>query len=323
MNRIVARSILLLVILTILVIIVLLYKGRSPFGKNESSFATVPQKEITKIELSDGDKKLSLIRVGEKWMVNGNQEARKSGILLMTGILTGMKIKSPVSPELFKTEIIEKGIKPVKVKVFENNKLLKSFFVFKTGSNKYGNIMKIQERAKPFIVFVPGFEGDIGSTFNVNELFWKPFTIFNLLPSEISSIALENINDPSASFRITDINNNCILSASGQNLTGWDSARVKRYISYFTWIPFENWAFDISGTDKKNIESAKPVFRINVKKTDGKEITLTLWERYSGEEGTKDSDRMWAKTNERDDLFIIRFFDIDPILKKRSYFFPE
>lgn len=323
MNRIVARNILLSVILIVSVILVLLYKARSPFGKNESSFAAEPKIEITGIEFSEGNNKVILTREGEKWMVNGISEARKSGIMLITGILTGMKIKSPVSPELFKTEIIEKGIAPVKVKVFENNRLLKSFYVFKTASNKYGNIMKIRERAKPFIVFVPGFEGDIGSAFIVNELFWQPFTVFNLLPSEISSVTLENVTDPPSSFRITSINDAYIFSASGNNLTGWDSARVKRYISYFTWIPFENWAFDISETDRKKIESENPVFRIKVTKTDGKETTLTLWERHSGEEGTKDSDRMWAKTNEKDELFIIRFFDIDPILKKRSYFFPE
>ena len=37
----------------------------------------------------------------------------------------------------------------------------------------------------------------------------------------------------------------------------------------------------------------------------------------------KDSDRLLGKTNERDELFIMRYFDIDPMIKKRSYFFPE
>jgi hypothetical protein len=37
----------------------------------------------------------------------------------------------------------------------------------------------------------------------------------------------------------------------------------------------------------------------------------------------KDSDRLWAKTDEKDDLFIMRYFDIDPLLKKKSYFFAQ
>ncbi len=84
-------------------------------------------------------------------------------------------------------KLVSKKVKPVRVRVFENNKLLASFLVYKTGSNMYGNIMKIKEKSKPFIVYVPGYEGDIGSGFTMNELFWLPYTIFNLLPSEISS----------------------------------------------------------------------------------------------------------------------------------------
>jgi hypothetical protein len=37
----------------------------------------------------------------------------------------------------------------------------------------------------------------------------------------------------------------------------------------------------------------------------------------------KDSDRVWAKTNQRDEIFIMRYFDLDPILKKRGYFFKD
>jgi hypothetical protein len=40
-------------------------------------------------------------------------------------------------------------------------------------------------------------------------------------------------------------------------------------------------------------------------------------------QGTKetDSDRLLAKTDENDEFFIMRYFDIDPLIKKRSYFF--
>ena len=43
-------------------------------------------------------------------LINGKAEARKSGILFILRILQEIKIKSPVSPELFKSEITDKGI---------------------------------------------------------------------------------------------------------------------------------------------------------------------------------------------------------------------
>ena len=36
---------------------------------------------------------------------------------------------------------------------------------------------------------------------------------------------------------------------------------------------------------------------------------------------TLDTDRLLGKTDERDELFILRYFDIDPLIKKRDYFF--
>ena len=68
------------------------------------------------------------------------------------------------------------------MKVFEKGKLIKSFLVYKTASNKYGNIMKLRESSKPFIVFVPGNEVEIGSAFTMNELFWQPYTVFSFSP---------------------------------------------------------------------------------------------------------------------------------------------
>jgi hypothetical protein len=323
MNKIVIRNISLAVV--ILLLFLILFRNRSPFGKNNTSFASGPNKEITRIELSEGNHKLTLEKAGENWLLNGKTETRKSSIIFIIRILEELKIKSPVSPELFQSEIAGKRIDPVKVKVYEKRKLIRSFLVYKTRSNIYGNIMKMREGAKPFIVWVPGYEGDIGSAFMLNELFWQPYIVFNLLPSEIASVNFENLADSSNSFSIVNNRGYFNLSDGRANLSGWDSTLVARYLSYFTRIPFESWAMDIDGTEKKIIESRQPLYRITVNSVGKAKTILTLWEKNAPEKGvlTKDSDRLFGKTQSRDELFIIRYFDIDPLLKKRSYFFPQ
>lgn len=311
------------VIVTLL--LMLLFRNRSPFGKNNTSFASEPNKEITKIEFTQGKQKLILEKEGETWLLNGKKETRKSGVLFIIKVLKEIRIKSPLSSELFESEVNAKNIDPVKVKVYEKRKLIKSFIVYKTSSNIYGNIMKMGAGAKPFIVYMPGFEGDIGSGFTLNELFWQPYTVFNLLPSEISSVDFENKADSVNSFTIQSNNRHYSLSDGIRNLSGWDTALVTRYLSYFTRIPFESWAFDLDETEKQKIKSARPLYRITVKTVSGSEIDLSLWERMTGEADSqqKDSDRLIGKTDSRDEFFIIRYFDIDPLLKKRSYFFPR
>jgi hypothetical protein len=321
MSNIALRNTLISIILAVALVLVILLRDKSPYGKNQSSFASLPKKEITGIEFTDGEKKLMLSKEGEGWLVNGTNEARKSAVLFIIRVLTEMTIKSPVSPEMLNTEITEKGISPVNVSVFENGRLINSFLVYKTGSNPYGNMMKMRERSKPFIVYVPGYEADIGSAFITSELFWRPFTIFNLLPSEISSITLESYSDPASSFSIICKDGTFTFSDTEKYLAGWDSSRIKRYVSYFTWVPFESWAFDIPDYQKERIKSQNPLYRISVKKTSGNEVNLTMWERSDTDTGVRDSDRLLGKTDAVDEFFIIRYFDIDPLLKKRSYFY--
>jgi len=312
-------------IIVVFLLLVILFKNRSPFGKGNSSFAAEPKSGISKIEFSDGRERLTIEKVGGNWLLNGKSETRKSGVLFLIRVLEEIKIKSPVSSELFDNEITAKGIKPVRVKVYEKRKLIKSFMVYKTRSNTYGNIMKIRESAKPFIVYVPGYDGNIGSAFALNDLFWRPYNVFNLLPSEIESVDFENLSDSANSFSIVNKNHHFALTFGNRDLTGWDSTLVARYLSYFTWIPFETWAFDVEGKERKIIESRQPIYRITVTHAKGKKIILTLWAKMTDVAGsmTKDSDRLFGKTQSRDELFIIRYFDIDPLLKKRSYFFPE
>ena len=50
--------------------------------------------------------------------------------------------------------------------------------------------MKLRESSRPFIVFVPGNEAEIGSAFTLNGLFWQPYTVFSFLPSDIYSVTL-------------------------------------------------------------------------------------------------------------------------------------
>jgi hypothetical protein len=320
MNKIIIRSILFIIVAAV---VIFFYRYRSPFGEKNSSFISEPRTEITKIEFSDEGRKLSLEMEDDKWLLNGKLETRKSSILFIVRILTEIKIKSPVSDDLFDSVITRNGILPVKVKVYERRRLLNTFLVYKTSSNIYGNIMKKSARAKPFIVYVPGFEGDIGSGFTLNELYWQPYTVFSLLPSEISSVNFENFSEPASSFTIVREDHHYVLLNEDSDLTAWDSAMVKRYLSYFTMIPFESWAFETGEKEKKMIEAAQPLYRITVTTTDGKETILTLWERMTGDTNQKDSDRLLGKTQLSDELFIMRYFDIDPLIKKRSYFFPE
>ena len=320
-NRKFIGNILIISVLFILIVSLILIRNRTPFGRSDTNFATEPDNEITSVEISDDDQSVKLVLTDGIWKVNGTIDARKSGIAFLLEVLHEIKIKSPVSPDLFEAEVTSEKISPVLVRVYGKRKLLRSFYVYRTTSNRYGNIMKIREKSEPFIVHFPGFEGDIGSVFNPEEQFWQPFILFNLLPSEILSIALVNNSEPSLSFNIRAAGNSYRLSDTGKDLSGWDTSRVKRYISYYTLVPFESLATDLSESEKAGLVSDSADYRISVTGNDGRTTVVELWERTIN--GKKDPDRLWGRTSEIEEYLIIRYFDIDPLLRKVSYFFPE
>lgn len=301
--------------------LVIVIAGRhTPFGKKNTSFASKPEKEITRIVISGDDNELVLENENGRWLVNGKTETRKTSVNHILRILKEMSIKSPVSPELFDSAVIRNNIEPVRVRAFENRKILSDFLVYKTNTNIYGNIMKKSERSKPFIVYVPGQDVNIGSAFTMNELYWQPYTIFNLLPSEIIAVKFENLADTGTSFSILKTGKSYELSDDRKIIPGADSILIRRYLTYFTFIPFESWALAMNEDEKVGILAEKPSYKIDVR-TGDREIILSLWERKNPD-GSADSDRMYGKTADVSEIFIVRYFDIDPILKKRDYFSP-
>jgi hypothetical protein len=302
--------------------LLIIFRDHIPFGKGNTEFAVKQGTEITGIDLLQGDRKVILRKSGEEWTVNKSAEARKTAVLFLIKTLQELSIKSPVSAEVFKSEIIDKKTEPVRVTVYHRSRPVKSFYVYKTTSNLYGNIMKMRTGSKPYIVYMPGYEDNIGSHFIADELFWTPFSAFSLLPSQIRSIKMEIVNDQAESYSIGRNGGKFFLSNTVSEPKGLDSVRLKRYITYFTSVSFESWAFDLPDAAKNEIRATAPAYRITVVTTEGKEDVLTVWDRYSDEgKKEKDTDRVWAEKNDGRGLFVLRYFDLDPILKKKSWFY--
>ena len=101
MNRLILKYFLYFVVLGAFLIFLL--RERTPFGSGNTSFAVDPDAKISRIDFFQGDKKLSLEKSGEKWLINKKDEARKSAVLFILRTLSEIKIKSPVSKEIFDT----------------------------------------------------------------------------------------------------------------------------------------------------------------------------------------------------------------------------
>jgi hypothetical protein len=114
------------------------------------------------------------------------------------------------------------------------------------------------------------------------------------------------------------------LFGNDRELTGWDTSRVMRYISYFAQVPFESWATELTEAEKAEISGEPPLYRVTVLSSEGEIALINLWKRTITEQDSvrDDTDRMWARKQGETEFFITKYADIDPIIKKRSYFLP-
>lgn len=302
-----------------------LYIGhKGAFSRRNTSFAVTDGADITLIEMRQGDEKVVLRQTRDGWMVNEAGEARGSAVHFLLQILREVAIKSPVSDDMYNSEVVETGIEPVRIRAMSGRKLLTSFIVWKTESNIYGNIAKRRDLSRPFILYIPGYEGTIGSGFTINELFWRPFNIFSLNPEQIASVEVSYPGRPDDSFIVHNPFMEELPSGLKPGIEGYDTAMVRRYLSYFIWVPFESWASGPGGDAAASVVAAGPEAEITVILTDGSTEVLTIWERRieKGGELIVDYDRVWARKDDGPHLFIARYFDLDPLLRKKSYFFP-
>ncbi len=64
LDKLASRNISLAILLIVVLIMVLIFRSRTPFGKSEASFTSDPKKEITRIEFSGEGQKLLLEKKG-------------------------------------------------------------------------------------------------------------------------------------------------------------------------------------------------------------------------------------------------------------------
>jgi hypothetical protein len=310
----------------ILVIITVARKRTQPFGRSNTSFAVDNVSDIYSIELVSDKEELKLYTEdGKTWYVNEGRITRHSAIDFILKTISSIEIRSPMSDEMFQNEVIRKNLRPVQIKVFSRKRLLKSYIVYRTPDDSGGNVMMKSPSSKPYIVQIPGYNLNPGSHFVTDPKFWMPYTVFNLGQKEIETVEIIYPSEPDSSIILKSSLESFMILIGGAEAESIDTSSVIRFLSYFSFVPFENWAFDLNALEKERIinENQFVIIRVNTRK--GESIILDSWIRLTGEGSDVmiDTDRLWGSLNGGEDIFIMRYFDLDPLIKTPDYFINE
>lgn len=306
-------------------VLFLILRDSNPFGKENSKFCVDWSDQIQKITISEGSQVLTLTKSEQGWLVNNNKKARESAISFIIKTLSSLEIKSPITETKFQDLFAGEDMEPKLVRVEGKGRKLMSFLIYKSNTLGEHAIFKRKAGSLPFYLSIPAYDTDPGSHFVCDELFWLPYNIFNLHPDKLKSVSL-NYSDPDMDDILIEFDaKEPRIKFNGVEAVSVDSEKLKRYISYFTYIPFENWAFALHSDVKEKVLDSEPVMIFSIKMNDGSSKNVKLWLRLiEGASGViPDTDRLYGEMDNGGELFIVRYFDIDPLIKRSEYFIKD
>ena len=241
----------------------------------------------------------------------------------MLKTLEKIEIKSPVPAQSFEKLKLDPDIEKVMVSVYSSWFRLKKYYVYKVSTNPFGNVMTDKGKEKPYIYYIPGYSGNIGLFYITREAYWMPNVLFQYTLNGILSVELSNYRQPGKSFRISKTGKDGYILESmlkHDTVSDLDPEKAIRYFSYFHSIYFEKYADGLSVEESDSILSGIPEFVIKITDNEKKQKTVRTFPIYLEESGLDINPDITFAQIDDDELVIVKYFVLDPVLKELDYF---
>lgn len=212
------------------------------FGKDDvSSFKiSVDSVSLSKVTLQYENTTTLIAKEGQGWKVNGKYKARPSLVQLMVVGLSKAEIKRPVAEEN-KAKVTEAlRQKGILVKA-EGEGWTKKFLISSNDNDANSSYFLEEGSSEPYVIFVPGFSGDMANLFKMDESGWRSRTLFTSSPLSLQKITVtypafktSNVEikwNPDKTFEIAGIKNNI------------DSSKVITYLSQFEQVNVDAYVY--------------------------------------------------------------------------------
>lgn len=312
---------------------------KGTIDKAMKDFAVADTASINKIFLADkeGNKILLERKLNQPWMLNEKYLIRADVIQNLLTTIKKVDIKEPVSKSASDNIIKRLAAKAVRCEIFQNNKLTKAYYIGTETPDQLGtymvllNLESMKPYDKPFITWIPGFNGYLTTRYLTNEKEWRDRTVFQYNPNDIVSIKVEAPYNPEKNYELKVVGNNNFklkMEATKAELPA-DTLKVKQYLSYFQQINFEAFETFLKPKTTDSLRHSKPINILTVKNKSGKENKVVLYNRTPPRQGILDNegnpyifdpDRMNAYLENANEMVIVQYYIFGKLLPPPDYF---
>ncbi len=302
-------------------------------GNSDHDFAVRDTASITKIFIANkNNQSVTLTRTGKgTWLANNRFPARSDAMNTLLYTINMLEVKTVIDPHAWDNVIKNLAVQAVKVEIYEGAKRVKVYYVGGETADELGTYMMLsnpetEENYKPYIIYIPGFDGYLTTRYFIKEDDWRDRSIFQYYPYDLKSVSIQY---PAAdsSFRINILGKNQFMldnPFTNQKAVRFDTMAVKQYLTYYQSVL---WEVTAPGTKRDSITNSPPIAILRVEDAKGKVTTLKLFHRKPaanaeqkyGIEYKYDPDRLFALINNKD-FVVVQYFVFGKILQPATYF---
>jgi len=317
----------LVIVLVAIAVIFYLHDEKSTLLPGSSDFALNETEKVDSIFLQQDSLQVTLVKKKGKWTLDGVIPIRKKAIAHFFNVLTALQVEAPATKET-KEEIIDLVHQnPVYVEIYSNGNVIKDYLVEDSKYKKGATYMMMKGKSTPFLMSIPGFEGDIANLYNVEPSYWRDRTIFSYSAIDISSVKVIYPSGSKSSFKLNYNDEGFRLIDLDQNreLKSVRNDRASRYYSYFSDIRYERIFSDQRLLD--SLKQGEPFCKIAVKDKNDNQLTLETYRKPSsgqkdafGQKSNYDLNHLYGIYSKFDEILLIKYTEIDPLFKEIDYF---
>lgn len=309
-------------ITSIVLLCVLLIVFTNPWSTlrgNAGNIALKSAAEVDRIVLADAYDSTALVRKGELWLINGEEEAGKVPVENLLIAAERMEISSIVSKET------ASATDPVRtITYFKGEKELLTYGL-QTYRDRY--LISLPGSDQSFYVAVSGYPGvNLEKVFSSAANHYREHLLIDLLPSEISRIEVELQNEESYVFIQDQEGEITCIPAQEQDLipsTELNELAIRLLFSYFTSIVYE----DKSGVTVSSLLQADQrslrMARLHVESFEGEKHTLQVFPYVENQGGEPHMFKALVHYNSESEALVVNYIYLDVLMRDLSHYVGE
>ena len=252
-------------------------QGSSAMMGEDNAFRVHNVNNITKIFIADKEgASVTLNRNGNKWTVNDKYDVRKSAIEVLLNTLKDVRVRYSVDTAALKNMQHYLATDGIKVEIYENGYLSKTFYVGDNTPKQDGTILYMEGYERPYITHIANWDGVLRPRFMTGLDDWRDRSLVAYPQGTVAEVSVEYAGNKDQSFKLTASGSKYevkpFFQSTATTATPLMAANAKTFLTGLEHIMAED--FDNTNENKDSIVRSAPFCTVSIKNTSN--ITQTL-----------------------------------------------